>query len=198
MQGVSRATQYGYSFWEFEVYSPVAPTIITQPVSQTVVSGSMAQFTVVAGGAGPFTYQWLNNGAIIPGATSATYTTPLLFGAESGSQYSVVVSNGVASTTSSIATVTVTQPTTIPTGPTGPTPGVANLALNQPATSSGNENDGSGPMNAVDGDLTTRWSSAFADNSWLQVDLGSPLMINKVVLYWQAGVWRSVSDPGLL
>ncbi|HWZ51359.1 MAG TPA: discoidin domain-containing protein [Granulicella sp.] len=176
MYGTQRSSQYGYSLWEFEVYGPVAPTIVTQPVSQTVVAGSMAQYTVVAGGNGPFTYQWFNNGAAIPGATSATYTTPALWGSETGSRFTVSVSNVGGSVTSSPALLTVTNPT----------PGVANLALNQPATSSGNENDGLGPQNAVDGDLTTRWSSAFVDPSWIEVDLGSPLLINKVVLYWQA------------
>jgi hypothetical protein len=176
MYGTQRSSQYGYSLWEFEVYGPVTPTIVTQPLSQTVVAGSMAQFTVVAGGNGPFTYQWFDSGVAIPGATSATYTTPVLWGSETGSQFTVTVSNAGGSVTSNSALLTVTNPT----------PGTANLALNQPATSSGNENDGLGPQNAVDGNLTTRWSSAFVDPSWIQIDLGSPLLINKVVLYWEA------------
>ncbi len=52
--------------------------------------------------------------------------------------------------------------------------------------SSGNENDGLGPLNAVDGNLATRWSSTFVDPSWIQIDLGTPQSINEVVLYWQA------------
>jgi beta-galactosidase len=176
MQGVKRSTQFGYSLWELEVYGPTAPTIVTQPVSQTVVAGAMAQFTVVAGGNGPFTYQWFENGSPITGATSATYTTAELSSFDSGSQFSVVVSNAGGSVTSSSASVTVTNPA----------PGVANLALNRFATSSGDENAGLGPLNAVDGNLTTRWSSAFVDSSWIEIDLGSPVVVNKVVLYWQA------------
>ncbi len=178
MYGTQRSSQYGYSLWEFEVYGPVLPIIQTQPVSQTVVAGSAAQFTVVAGGVGPFTYQWFENGVAIPGATGSTYTTPALGNADNGSVFSVTVSNGGGSQTSAGATVTVTNPAVVT--------GIANLALYQPATSSGNENDGLGPLNAVDGNLTTRWSSAFVDPSWIEVDLGSPLTINKVVLYWQA------------
>ncbi|MGI4828982.1 MAG: discoidin domain-containing protein [Janthinobacterium lividum] len=176
MSGVLRSTQYGYSLWEFEVYGPVAPTIVTQPANQTVVAGAQAQLTVVAGGNGPFTYQWQRNGTAITGATSSTYTTATLSSSDSGSQFSVVVSNTNGSVTSSAATVTVTNPTS----------GAANLALYKTATSSGNENANLGPNNAVDGDLTTRWSSAFVDPSWMQIDLGSPLLINRVVLYWQA------------
>jgi beta-galactosidase len=176
MYGTQRSTQYGYSLWEFEVYGPVGPTIQTEPVSQTVVAGSQAQFTVVAAGTGPFTYQWLLNGAAISGATSATYTTSELSSFNSGSLFSVAVSNAGGSVTSTSANLTVTSPT----------PGIANLALGKSATSSGNENAGLGPLNAVDGDLTTRWSSAFVNPSWIEVDLGSPLLIDKVVLYWQA------------
>src|SRR5258708_22090146 len=38
---------------------------------------------------------------------------------------------------------------------------------------------------ATDGSLSTRWSSAFSDPQWLQVDLGSIKSICKVVLYWE-------------
>ena len=39
---------------------------------------------------------------------------------------------------------------------------------------------------AVDGDTTTRWSSAFADPQYLQVDLGAPAVLDRVVLDWEA------------
>ncbi|WP_061296697.1 DUF1996 domain-containing protein [Herbidospora cretacea] len=39
---------------------------------------------------------------------------------------------------------------------------------------------------AFDGKTTTRWSSKFADPQWLQVDLGKPTKISKVVLNWEA------------
>ena len=78
-----------------------------------------------------------------------------------------------------------------------PVTGIANLALGKSATSSGNENDGLGPLNAVDGVLTTRWSSAFTDNQWLEVDLGSPMTINKVVIYWEAAYGKVYEYSGL-
>src|SRR5262249_7851212 len=39
--------------------------------------------------------------------------------------------------------------------------------------------------NAVDGDVRTRWSSAFADPQWLAVDLGDALPLSKVRLNWE-------------
>ena len=87
--------------------SPNAPTITTQPASITVNAGATATFTVVAGGTGPFTYQWLKNGVAIAGATSAAYTTPTLASTDNGELYSVNVGNASGTVTSSIATLTV-------------------------------------------------------------------------------------------
>lgn len=68
--------------------------------------------------------------------------------------------------------------------PTQPPSG--NLALNKPATSSSNESGSLTPNLAVDGNGTTRWSSAFSDPQWIRVDLGSTQTINRVVLRWEA------------
>jgi glycosyl hydrolase family 81/F5/8 type C domain-containing protein len=44
---------------------------------------------------------------------------------------------------------------------------------------------------AVDGNATTRWSSAFADPQWLRVDLGSPQALGRVELTWEAAYGRA-------
>jgi hypothetical protein len=54
----------------------VAPSITTQPQSQSVTAGQTATFTVVASGTAPLSYQWKKGGTAINGATSASYTTP--------------------------------------------------------------------------------------------------------------------------
>jgi hypothetical protein len=63
--------------------------------------------------------------------------------------------------------------------------GTANVALNKTATASSTENAGSPAANAVDGNTGTRWSSAFSDPQWLEVDLGSAQPVCKVVLDWE-------------
>jgi hypothetical protein len=60
------------------------------------------------------------------------------------------------------------------------------LALGQPTTASSVENAGLPASNATDGNLSTRWSSAFSDPQWLQVDLGATHTINKVILNWES------------
>lgn len=61
-----------------------------------------------------------------------------------------------------------------------------NLALNKSVASSSEESGILLASNAVDGDYTTRWSSAFSDPQWIRVDLGSTTNISQVVLYWEA------------
>src|SRR5579863_2668982 len=87
--------------------APVAPSIISQPTSQTVNTGQTATFTVVATGTAPLTYQWLLNGVRIAGATSSAYTTPPAAVADNKAQFAVTIGNPIGSATSSSATLTV-------------------------------------------------------------------------------------------
>jgi hypothetical protein len=47
------------------------------------------------------------------------------------------------------------------------------------------------PEAAVDGNLATRWSSAFSDPQWLAVDLGAVTRINRVELAWESAHAKS-------
>jgi hypothetical protein len=69
---------------------------------------------------------------------------------------------------------------------TGVTTGTGpNLALNKPTTVSSTENGGTVAAYAVDGDINTRWSSAFTDPQWISVDLGADYNINEVKITWE-------------
>jgi hypothetical protein len=80
------------------------PTITTQPVSQHVCTGAGILLTVSATYAA--SYQWSLNGTPIPGATNSSYTVSVAAAGNAGN-YSVTVSNGVGSVTSSVAIVAV-------------------------------------------------------------------------------------------
>jgi hypothetical protein len=61
-----------------------------------------------------------------------------------------------------------------------------NLAQGRTATASSTESSVAFPASAaVDGNLGTRWSSAFSDPQWLQVDLGATHSLCKVTLNWE-------------
>jgi hypothetical protein len=64
--------------------------------------------------------------------------------------------------------------------------GTTNVALNRPATASSTENAGTPASAAVDGNTGSRWSSAFSDPQWIQVDLGSSQPVCRVGLTWEA------------
>jgi hypothetical protein len=97
-----------------------APAITTQPTSLTVAVGAVASFTVAATGNPTPTYQWKKNGAVITGATAATYT---IASAQTGdaATYTVTVTNSVSAITSNAATLTVTTALGIATQPTNQT-----------------------------------------------------------------------------
>src|SRR6185295_12339119 len=54
--------------------------VVTDPARQGVISGGHAELRVVAGGTGPFNYQWLKNGAPISdgGGVSGSATDTLI------------------------------------------------------------------------------------------------------------------------
>ena len=121
MQGIKRATQYGYSIFEIQAFSgtPVAP-------------------------------------ATDPGSASA-----------SGS-------------------VDLSQPGVL----------IAPVA----ATSSAVENPGMSAAQAIDGDPSTRWGSAFEDGAWIQFDFGAKTQIGYMKLLWENAYGKEyalrVSDDG--
>src|SRR3954469_15168439 len=59
------------------------------------------------------------------------------------------------------------------------------LSQGKPTTASSTENAGSPASSATDGNDATRWSSAFADPQWLQVDLGSSQALTQVSVRWE-------------
>ncbi|MET8386462.1 penicillin acylase family protein [Streptosporangium canum] len=63
---------------------------------------------------------------------------------------------------------------------------VANLAGGKKASASSTQSFLYPASKAVDGDPTTRWSSAAGDDQYLQVDLGSAATVARTVLRWEA------------
>jgi Immunoglobulin domain len=84
-----------------------APSITAQPQSASVSAGQTATFSVTASGTAPLSYQWNKNGSTISGATSESYTTPATTTADSGTSFTVAVSNSAGNVTSNAAALTV-------------------------------------------------------------------------------------------
>ncbi len=82
----------------------VAATIVTQPVDSTVAVGSRAGF-FVKGNANNLNYQWFKNNTAIPGATSASYSTPPTTAGDDGAKFKVTVGNNLNTVTSAEVTL---------------------------------------------------------------------------------------------
>ena len=61
-----------------------------------------------------------------------------------------------------------------------------NYATNAVVTTSSNESAEYTGDKAADGDMSTRWSSAFADNQWIMFDIGTVKTVGTVVINWEA------------
>src|SRR5262249_22696695 len=88
----------------------IAPTISSQPTSQTVNTGDAATLSVTATGSVPLSYQWQKmvsgTWTNISGATSASYSISSAQPSDAG-QYQVVVSNSAGTVTSNTVSLTV-------------------------------------------------------------------------------------------
>ncbi len=104
---------------------PSAPTISTQPQSQTKSVGQSVTFTVVATGNPAPTYQWRKNTVSIGGATGASYTIASIALGDAAT-YDVVATNSQGSATSNGAVLTLCAVTQQPSNVTVP--------VSQPAT----------------------------------------------------------------
>ncbi|HET9863612.1 MAG TPA: immunoglobulin domain-containing protein [Steroidobacteraceae bacterium] len=84
----------------------IAPSIVTQPSDVSVNVGQTATFAVGVAGTGPFTFQWLRDGAPVSGATSAVLTFNSAALPNAGT-YSVRVTNSAGQVVSASATLDV-------------------------------------------------------------------------------------------
>ncbi|HEY9508389.1 MAG TPA: DUF5005 domain-containing protein [Verrucomicrobiae bacterium] len=72
------------------------------------------------------------------------------------------------------------------TPPIGP-----NLAANKTVIVSSVDNANNPGSYAVDGNLSTRWSSAYSDPQWIYIDLGSTQNLSQVRLNWETAYGKS-------
>jgi len=85
------------------------PVLVTQPQNVTNLVGTTASFSVTATACTPLSYQWWFASAPIPGQTNASLSLTNVTAASAGN-YAVVVTAAGGSTSSALATLTVTVP----------------------------------------------------------------------------------------
>ena len=182
--GITRATPYGISFWDAQVFGPPdSSTGAPESVSAPSISGLAWQGQLLTASPGTwtnspssFTYQWQRcdtagtNCSPIPGATSASYR---LTATEVGATIRTQVT---APTHSAPVRPLRTRQRLV----------IEDKAAGKPTSASSFEATGLESGKAVDGASATRWSSAYVDSQWWQVDLGSIRSVDSVALNWEA------------
>ena len=93
----------------FQGYSPVGPTVSDRRVSLFLSARPQRSVSPPQEPA-PLSYQWFKNGVAIDGATSSSYTTPPTVAGDTGSLFTVTVTNSAGSVTSLPGTLTVQLP----------------------------------------------------------------------------------------
>ncbi len=205
MLGTQRATSYGYSLWEFEIWGPGTPPV-NQPPTVSSFSKSLMQDTPLPLAAADFTGAFTDPDAG-DSLQKIKITSLPSHGTLSLGGTAVTLNQEMA--TAQIGTLVYT-PTSGYTGPDSfnwngsdgslyaaadaavnltINPAVANLALHKPATAS-TSYSGLPASNVTDGNTNSRWSSLFTDSQWIYVDLGLTYTINRVVLRWESAYGR--------
>jgi len=152
---------------------PGQPVAITaQPVGQIVPIGESATFSVTATGTAPLNYQWSENGAAIPGANGASYTTPAVALGANGSttvgSFQVTVSNSVNSVASTAATLAA--------GARSPKPGDLRYLLFEQVTLPG--------MNVAGGSLLGVINYSFANSVGAPLYMGNNITMSGGTCLW--------------
>ncbi|MGH6655473.1 MAG: discoidin domain-containing protein, partial [Actinocrinis sp.] len=180
---IETCTGSAQQIWTFPTGGGGTGNTVTvgSPGNQTSTVGTAASVQVSASdSAGGQTLTYSATG--LPAGLSVNASSGLISGtptAAGTSNVTVKATDGTGASGTASFTWTVN-----PSGGGG-TCGTANLALGKPTTASSTENAGTPAVDATDGNAGTRWSSAFSDPQWLQVDLGSVQAICKVTIQWE-------------
>ncbi len=198
MQGVKRALDYGYSLYEMGVYE--AATVEAPQFSLAGGTYTGTQYLTITSPTKGVEIRYTTDGSeptenstlYVPTVKLTKNTTIKAKAFRAG-----MISSAVTSATYKISGAgeeettkkeeeTTKEEETSNSGQTG-----NNLALGKDATASGSEADGTAAKYAFDGNAGTRWSSNFADDAWITVDLGATYSINRVVLTWEGAYGKN-------
>jgi hypothetical protein len=157
---------------------------VTNPGNQTSTVGSPVSLQIQASDSATgqtltYSASGLPAGLTINSSTGLITGTPTTAGS---SNVTVAATDGTGASGSALFTWTVGS---------GGSCGTTNIALHQPTTASSIQGAAWPASNATDGNLSTRWSSAFSDPQWLDVDLGSTQAICQVVIHWETAYGKA-------
>ncbi|MDB6019212.1 MAG: coagulation factor 5/8 type domain protein [Pedosphaera sp.] len=220
MYGTSRGTPYGYSLNDFEVYGISFSLSLGQPAYTSSIQSSNYLASMAMDGNASTRWastsgidpQWIY---VDLGATYSISRVILNWESAYAKSYQIQVSSDAINWTTIYSTTTGVGGINDLTGLSGvgryvrmygtvrgtiygyslfdfSVYGVpASISLNRPVTASSIDNSSDLASYAVDGNGSTRWSSAYSDPQWIYVDLGTAHTISRVTLTWETAYGKS-------
>ncbi len=142
---------------------------ITLPTSSVSLTGSASDSD---GSIASYTWTKVSGtGGTITTSSAATTTVTGLTAGSYTFRLTVTDNSGATAADEVVVTVNAAAPTLISAGKTVTTSSIENSSLVGSA--------------AVDGNTSTRWSSAFSDPQWMYVDLGATYNVSRVKINWE-------------
>ena len=188
MQGVKRALAYGYSLWEMGVYE--AAKVETPIFSIPSGTYSKALNVNISSNTKGVEIRYTTDGST-PNEKSNLYV-PSIKISKNTTLKAIAYRNGMIDSPVATAEYKIDGSSTEPEQPTTPDTSETKLISTGCKTvTSGSENDVFAAKNAVDGNEGNRWSSNFADNAWITVDLGKTYSVDKVILNWEGAYGKA-------
>ncbi len=178
--GSKRALPYGYSLWEIGVYEAAKAEKPEFSLPAGNYTGEQ-QLTIKSNTAG-VEIRYTTDGST-PDESSKLYV-PTVKIAETTTIKAIAYKKGMIASDVAEAVYVIDGSGENPNPDDGEFSDI-NLAKGKETAQSGSEADAMNAKYAVDGDEGTRWSSDFADDAWMSVDLGKDYEIGKVVLKWE-------------
>lgn len=205
LTGVTRATAYGFSLWEFEVYGndtgTVTPqiNIVAPTAGQQFLQGSTVSLQVSVSDSAWFTaggsYRYtLNNAAPVEVTTAGARSLGVLPVGSHTVQVTLLNAQDQAVGVTRSVSFTVREPTG--GNPTTPSPAkltpIGAVASSFMGTFVAN--------NAIDGNMATRWESQHSNPQNIRLDMGQSVHFTRVVLNWEPAYGKTytidISDNG--
>ena len=181
--------KYGFSIYEVVVNGTVLqsfPTVQLAPIesqlylpfAKTIFNGSISGNPLVQE---KLSYRWkqLSGPSIAQIEDTTSSVTIAKFSTAGVYQFRFTVGNDAGSNSTQFS-ITVSSPAT-----------GADLAFMKPTTCSGVESAFTGSDMAVDGNASTRWSSAFQDGQWWQIDLQHSIIPTNLSIIWEGAYAKS-------
>ncbi|MER5888208.1 cellulase family glycosylhydrolase [Streptomyces sp. NPDC001941] len=159
--------------------APAAPTGLANP-ARTATTASLT-WTAATDDVGVTGYDVYRDGTRA-GSTATTAYTDTGLTPDTAYQYTVRARDAAGNVSAPSAA--------LPVRTDRATGGGTLLSQGRNAWASSTEGDLQ-PARAVDGDLNSRWGSAFQDNQWINVDLGASRTLTRVSLRWEAAYARA-------